>query len=668
MKVAWRWLQEYVRIDMTPEELAKFLTMSGFAVESIQPAGDDVCIDIDVTSNRADVLCIIGLAREIAVLTGAPLKMPSTTVKPDRKSGESPLSLVVRDQRLCPRYIGRVLTNVKIAPSPSWLKARLESVAIRPVNNVVDITNFVLMECGQPLHAFDRTLLREGAIVVRRAQEGEKIVAIDGKTYQLTPDMLVIADAVRPVAVAGIMGGKESEINERTTTIVLESAFFDPANIRTTSKQLSLASDSSYRFERGVSWEGVAWASARAARLIGEIAGGRISGEAVEDGASPPKPVTTSMRISRASKVLGIELKGTDVVKMMRKAGFAPRGKGDRWNLTVPEWRRDIRTEIDVVEEIARWRGYDNIPSDCALPMVPVLLNRVDRIERMVKEMLLSLGYSEAMTSSFAEEQEVRNCSLWSGEPMLELRSPDGRIDKRLRGSLLPCLYHIVRINEGYQEDIGDLFEIASVYYRSDGRPTEKKCLGVVSREGFSGAKGAVEELLALLGLSGGATFIPRDVVGFRPGASVAVAIGDTTVGFLGEVSDDVKIFYDIRGTIAAAEIDMEAVESLAAIDRKFHMFSRFPPMRRDVALVVDEKVVWAEIEACVREVSPDFLREIAFFDLYRGEKIAAGKKSVAFSLTFRSSERTLAKVEVDEAMKAVVAALKDKLGGTLRT
>lgn len=666
MKISCKWLKEYVDIRLRPQKLAEVLTMGGLAVESVDQIGDDTSLTIDVTSNRPDCLSMIGVARELALLCKGKLTIPKITIPSGTEESPTKLSLTVDDQKLCPRYIGRVITGVKVAPSPDWLQERLISVGIRPINNIVDITNYVLMECGQPLHAFDYNLLNDGAIVVRRAKPGETIIAIDGKEYRLDTSMLVIADNRRPVAVAGVMGGKESEINGSTTTLVLESALFDPVSIRKTSKALALASESSYRFERGVSWEGIEWASRRAAQLITEIAGGTVLAGAPEKRVKPPQPIKTYLREERVREILGVEIPASFIKKYLKDAGFNTTLSKNRRNVVVPPWRRDINAEVDIIEEIAKTWGYDNIPSDTRIAVRPVSIEKPDFVRRKARELLVGLGYKEVMTSSFIEEKGAMNTCLISNEPPLELTDPRGKAGKHLRGSLVFSLYNIMRINEGYKENPDNLFEIAAVYYRQKGKPTEKESLAVVSTGGYGKVKGAVEELFSALGLDE-LHVIREEIAGFQKGRSAIITLRDQRIGVIGEMDDKVREFYDMRKVCGAAEIDFEMIVSSARTAKKFKMFSRFPPVKRDLAIVVDSATTWEEIKNCVLSVAPDFLDRIDFFDQFTGGSLPVGKKSIAFSMSIQAGDRTLASSEVDEAVKVIVQSLKERLGGELR-
>jgi phenylalanyl-tRNA synthetase beta chain len=435
MKVPLSWLREYVDVPGSPADVAKLLVFAGVGVEGVE--GE--VLDLEITANRADLLSMLGVAREVGVLRRTALKPPAL---PESSGAAPDVKVEVRASDLCPRYTARRIRGVKIGPSPAWLSSKLEAAGLRSVNNVVDVTNFVLLESGQPLHAFDAGVLRGGAIVVRRAAPGEKIVAIDGKSYALTADALVIADAERPVAVAGVMGGKESEIGAGTADVLLESAQFEPVSIRRTSKRLGLSSDSSYRFERGVDWDTVDWASRRAAQLIVQVAGGQASG-AVDVSVSRPSRPVASVRPARVSKVLGMDVAPARVKEILEGLGCRVAGPDAELSVTSPVGRRDLKIEVDYIEEVARVEGYDKIPCDTSFGLRVAVDRRDDLVREAIRETLAGLGAYEALTLSFAKAGTPNRVPFWTSGPLIPLRDPrgtsTGRCGSRWRPACSRC-------------------------------------------------------------------------------------------------------------------------------------------------------------------------------------------------------------------------------------
>lgn len=619
MRAPLSWLSEYLEGYPelgNPSAVARLLTSAGVGIESIE--GE--VLDLEITANRPDLLSMLGIAREIALLGKAKTRQPDAEF-PASPAGR-PVPVRVDDRDLCPRYTARVVTGVRVAASPAWMRQKLEAAGLRPVNNIVDITNFVLLECGQPLHAFDLAVLRGPEIVVRRGR-GEKMVAIDGKEYTLDREMLVIADRERPVAVAGVMGGKESEISGTTKDVLIESAQFDPVSIRRTSRRLGLSSDSSYRFERGVDWETIDWASRRAAKLMAELAGGRVWDWTADVAVAAPVRAAIRVRPDRVRRVLGWSVPDERIREIVQGLGCAHQADGS-WQ--PPSKRRDLRTEIDLIEEIARVEGYDKVPSDTDLGTRVVSDRRDDRVREEIRTALVAMGCFETLTWSFSDAKSDR----WGGGEPVALRDPAGNVDRRLRKSLGPGLLEVLRTNENYKEPLAPVFEIAKVYYEKGDAYGERAVLGIATPQGYAHLKGLVERALGRVGLG----------------------ISDVTA----HLSED-----------GVAEIDFEEVVAKAKLDRRFRDFSRKPPVARDLAVVVDETRSWAEIEACVRASAPASLERVEFFDIYRGKPVPEGRKSVAFSMTFRAPDRTLTGEEVETAVGRIVEALAEKLGAALR-
>ncbi len=663
MKVPLSWLREYVEVDGAPADIARALVMAGVGVESVR---DDV-LELEITANRADLLSMLGVARELGVLQRRPVRAPDVKVAESSEDAGGAWKVQVDAVDLCPRYTARVVRGVRVGPSPALIAGRLEAAGIRPVNNVVDATNYVLLECGQPLHAFDALRLRGRKIVVRRAAPGEKIAAIDGREYALAKDTLVIADAERPVAIAGVMGGKESEIGTETTEVLIESAQFDPASVRRTSRRLSLSSESSYRFERGVDFETVGWASRRAAQLMAELAGGQALRGSVEAAVPAPLRQITRVRPGRISHLLGMEVRPARVREILSGIGCGLKGSDAALEVTAPEGRRDLRIEADYVEEIARIEGYDRIPCDTALGLRVAEDNPEDLVREETRAVLAGLGAFEVLTSSFAPADAPNRVPWWTEGALLPLRDPQGQVDRTLRASLVPGLLEVLRTNEGYKEELRPIFEIAHVYFRKkDGGFGERAVLGLAVPGDPLGAKGLLEAVFRRLGLpfdvepSGD----PRLLRFLEPGSAGEVRSAQLTAGYLGLPAADLA---DLKARVSVAEVEFDGMVKRARLVAPYRDFNRKPPVSRDVSLVLEAGVGWREVERAVRAAAPPTLESIRFRDEYRGEQIPEGRKGWTFSMVFRAPDRTLTGEEVDAAVQAIVKTLEQGVGARLR-
>ncbi len=675
MKVSYNWLRDYCAFDLAPNELAERLSQAGLNVETYEPVGDDHMLDVEVTTNRPDCLSHVGLAREIAALTGTRVTHPPAEVAEDAELRLEDLSSVrVTCKDLCPHYTARLIRGVRVGPSPEWLQKRLETCGVRPVNNVVDVTNYVLLETGQPLHAFDMARLDGGRIVVRRPKKGEKITTIDGTESELEPDMCLIADASKPVAVGGVMGGMESEISESTADVLLESARFAPANIRRTARALRLSSESSYRFERGVDPEGVEHASRRAARLILELAGGRLAsglGE-VRAGRTPKRTVT--MRYARMALVLGLEVKPDEVLRIFEGLELEiTKHTRNRVTVRVPSWRGDLGREIDLIEEVARIHGYDKFGETAHMHVVPAALGKRQRCARTVRRLLAGAGFDEVMTYSLIAPSPIQRAQPWhDGEP-LALRNPVSAERTHLRLTNMANLLGVKRFNAAHGTPRIDVFELAKVYLPRDTAagelPREMTCLSVLSdrADGFFHLKGTLANILDALHVEAPVEEVPAHCEPMAEGESLLLRLDGELLGCLGVVSKDVATGMDLPGRPALLEVNFDLLIEKAQIEPTVRPVPRFPAVERDVAVAMDEGVRWVDLERCVKEAAPEALAGIEFFDVYRGKQVPAGKKSIAFSLTFRAPDRTLTSEEADAARDAIVAALKESLGAELR-
>lgn len=670
MLVSWNWLKEYVDLGgLKPEEVANRLMLAGLNLESIKDAGSDVCIDLEITSNRPDCLGHIGVAREIAVLHDKQLKLPPALSQPPALSPQSPFPVRIDTPDLCPRYTARVIRGIKVTSSPAWMVQRLAAIGQPAINNIVDITNYVLMECGQPLHAFDLKKLLGQQIIVRRAKKNEPFVAIDHKTYALDENMCVIADAQRPVALGGVMGGAETEITPSTVDVLIESAQFAPLSIRTTSRALRLSSDSSYRFERGTDPEGVDWASRRCCQLILELAGGTLVDGVTDVGAQPKSREPVVLRLAQVERILGIKIPAERVHQILTALGCRETATdGTKINTIPPSWRRDLSREIDLIEEAARIHGYDAIPEDAAVPMTSSHRTDADRVLARARRVLTAAGFNEAMTRSVVSEEWSTAFSPWSAAEPLIANTPMVKGEDRIRRSLVPSLLGARRYNESVGNATAELFEIARIYLpQGTGLPSEQWTLTAVNGQGFLHLKGVAETLLSAINPALRFEVVDSPQPLLAPGTSCELRLAGKRLGFLGEVSPVGLKQFGLRKETAILEIDLGSLVPLAVLIPKFSPVSAFPTISRDLNLIVDEPLRWLELESVIRSSAGEFLDAAEYLDTYRDTaKDGPGKKRLLFSLTLRAQSRTLTSDEADRARDAVVAACSAKFGAKL--
>ncbi len=677
MQISYNWLKDYCEHDLAANELSKELSHAGLCVETCEPRNGDWMLDVEVTSNRPDCLSHLGLAREVAAITGKKVVAPSVSaVETGEADFENLAEVTVQDSGLCPHYTARIIRNLKVGPSPQWMQERLKTCGLRPVNNIVDITNYVLLESGQPMHAFDFRSVRDGRIVVRRAAKGEKITTIDGTECELSENMCVIADGAGAVAVAGIMGGLNTEISENTTCVLLESARFNPVNIRRTSRTLGLNSDSSYRFERGVDPENVEAASLRAAGLIAQFAGGEpVRGRADIRADSSSTPEVT-MRTGRLLKVLGISVDKERIMAIFEGLGLRIiDNDSDSIKVAVPPHRPDLKREIDLIEEVARIHGYDRIPETTRIPVAVAPLSKREICERKVKKLVAGHGFNEIMTCSLVSPRAPQLIQPWhEGEP-IALRNPVSTDKTHLRLTLIGNLLDAKCYNNARKIASVDLFEAGKIYLPTaknpEGRPEEKRCLSMLTdrRDGFFVLKGILQNICSALYLPENITTeSPEHSEVFADEKSLQFFLEGRLLGYLGEINGGWAGDMDFQTAPSVMELDMDLLFDHASIEPTLIPLPKYPAVKRDIAVVVDEAVRWADIESCVRKSGGKHMESIDFFDIYRGKQIRSGKKSIAFSLTFRADVRTLKNEEADRFRDAIANALAEKLGAHLRT
>jgi len=672
MKVSLNWLKDYVEIDGSAEDVAEILSQLGLAYEGIEYLDDDVVIDVEVTSNRGDCLGHIGVARELAAATGKELKLPVIEPAESDSNAQKLASVEILNPELCRRYTARVIEGVKTGPSPGWLRKRLEAVGMRSVNNVVDATNYAMLETGQPPHAFDYAKINDGKIIVRKALAGEQIVSIDGTKCELNPDMLIIADPAGPVAIAGVMGGLDTEVSGATTSILLEDAYFDPVSVRTTSRRLALPSEAAFRFERIVDIEKIDWASQRTAQLIVQVAGGKVARGVVDIYPGKAAPKEVSLRLSRLNKLLGIDVPAEKAAAILSRLGFHPKRDGDIIYCTVPSWRSDVYREVDLIEEVARVYGYDKIPTEQKIRIEVTPVDSRQRMVELVGKYLNGCGFYETVNVSFIDESTAELFAPSEGGPAghLAVKDVSRKTANILRQSLLPCLLSVMKSNHNVGNSPCRIYELADTFVPAGNPaelPVERTKLALACDSGFRDIRGIIEGLIGRLDRNAVVTFEPSQIRWAGPG--VQILVGGRQLGTAGIFSDAVRNKFDLaESQCCGAELDFELLQSLQAGPVEVKPVPRFPAIKRDLSVIVAEDVPWSAITQAVRENAPAELEDIRFVGIYRGKGIAAGKKSVTLSLLFRDSDGTLRHEMVDEFESKIVARLTESVAAELRT
>ena len=674
MSVSLNWLTDYVDIAMPAAELAALLTGIGLEVEPVfEETDSDLVFDVEITSNRPDCLGHIGLAREIAAATGAPLKLPDLDHVPATGDVGEHAAVEVLDEVFCPRYTARLLRGVTVGPSPEWLVERLEAVGLRSINNVVDVTNYVLMEYSQPLHAFDFDTLHGGRIVVRRARDGEFITAIDGSKHELRDWMGIIADADRPVAVAGVMGGLDTEVGEATTNVLIEAAQFDPLINRRTSRALNLMSDASYRYERGIDPVALERASLRACRMILDLAGGELLDGIVDVWAAPYEAPVVAMRTARCNALLGLEVPVADQVAILDALHLVPKHSGESITCAIPSHRPDLKREVDLIEEVGRIHGLDKIPIGGSVTHEVKPPSATESARREAGAVLNAAGYFEAITPTFIDAVEA-DLFGWTGSLAVDprLRKTNGL----LRQGILPNLLRSWKVNQDAGNEDVRLFELAAVFPPPPAGdeqtlPAEYVQLALLTGAELTDVRGALEAVVGRFDPRAALVVEAADVAGFTPGEAATLTLvtdgGRTDFGVMGRLNGTVADHYGLTAQPVGAMVHFEALLAMGRATRAYAPLPRFPAIRRDLSVVVDEPVTWEQLTAAAVPAAGDLLTGIDYVGTYRGKQVGGGRKSVTGRLVFRHGDRTLTHEEVDAAIEAVVAALKKAYDAELR-
>ena len=647
--------------------------------EHLGRAEKDTVYDLEVTPNRPDLNGVIGLAREIAALTGNPLKLPETNLNESEESVDGAVAVQIEDAELCPRYNARAIRGVKVGPSPDWLSSRLEQVGIRPINNVVDVTNYVMMETGQPLHAFDLNLLSRTndrhTVVVRRATDGEPFTTLDESEHRLGTDHLLIADPEKGIALAGVMGGLNTEIQDTTQDVLLETAYFNPQNIRATSKQLALHTDASYRFERGADVGCADWVSRRAASLIVEVAGGELLAGAVDAYPQPHESKEITLRHARTDALLGIAVEPAKAVEYLQGLELELVTQDDAAaTFRIPSWRVDLKREVDLIEEVCRVHGVDAIPA--AAPRGCLGAHAFDAQHDALaeaREILVGLGLDEAQGQTLISDESAQ----LAADAWVALEYPLSSDMNVLRTSLLPGLLDSLRNNLTRQSSDVMLFEVGRTFAPG---PQESRKIAVLltgqrqpafwqddpDKLDISDLKGVVEELLESLGVYG-VQIVRRNETTTLWLESAELKMGKEIIGQLGQLQPALGKRYEAREAVYLAEVDLDVLLQRRTTNKSFKALPQFPASERDVAMIVSESVTHADVLAVIKKAKPANLVNTTLFDVFRGKNVPEGQKSLAYSFTYRNAEKTLKDKEVNAAHDQLVAALTEQLSATIR-
>lgn len=673
MKVSIKWLSDFVELPRAardPREMKRVLTGVGLGVESISSSGEDSMLDVEVTTNRPDCLSHYGIARELSAACRVPLKKIEVTLKEVSAPAADEISIEIRNPELCARYCGRVIRNVEVKPSPDWLSSRLAAIGARSINNVADITNYVLMELGHPLHAFDLDRLRQRKILVRRARAGEPLKTLDGVERKLTPENLVIADEERPVALAGVMGGEDSEITSVTKSVLLESAWFDPLSIRRTAKSQGMHTEASHRFERGADIEMAPLALDRAAALIKELAGGEILRGQIDVYPQPKRREKLNLRRSEILRILGAEVPWEDVERTLRLLGFEVERRGlDAWGVTPPSFRLDVSREVDLIEEIARHFGYDRLPS-----RIMPAPSRAERDFEREKEMelaqtLVSLGYREIITSSMIDPADGKEFS--DAVPVM-IENPLSQEASALRTTMIPSMAGALRWNLDRDAEDLKFFEMGKIYEKdAEGKPRERRVLALgltgyrrqanveeAARElDFFDLKGHLEAIFAGFDLPG-LVFIPDGPGIYEENLRGQYLCDGRGLAGFGRLASNHLEAFKLRRPVWLAQLDLERLLQFPLKTKSFRAFSKFPAVVRDFSLLVPSGVAYQQIDGKLREINAEELTGFSPVELFRGGAIGPDHYSLLLRVTLQSQDHTLSSEEIASLSQKVLEGL----------
>jgi phenylalanyl-tRNA synthetase beta chain len=689
MRIPLEWLREYVQVQVSPETLAERLQGIGFPVEQVERRGDDLVLDIELTANRPDCMSVLGIAREVALLLHGPVCPPAPLPVEHGPPAVDRITIEVADPEACPRFTARVIEGVRMGPSPGWVQRRLEACGMRAVNNVVDATNYVMLELGQPMHAFDYARLDGRRLIIRRARPSERLTTLDGVSRTLDGETLVVADGARPVSLAGIIGGSDTEIGPATTTVLLEAAYWHPPTIGRTARRLGIRTEASARFERGMDPAGPPVAQDRAAQFLAEWCGGRVLSGIVDVYPKTLGRPTIHLRPERVTAVLGVEIAATEMVRILRALGCDVRGQAPALEVRPPSFRPDLTGEEDLVEEIARIHGYDRVP--LTLPRgetIPAEVAPTLRADTRVRETLARCGLTEVLTLALVSPQTAAQ----GGVAPVTVQNPLAADQAALRTALIPGLVEVLASNAARRQDDVQVFELGHVFAAAGqrSRPLERRSVGIAAmgrwRTGwnippeqalvdFYHLKGIVETLLQALGLTGW-RFLPHvdedarlhpEQEWWQPGRVSDLAFAGRTVGRLGELHPEQQAARRLPHRPYLAELDLEALLPSAVLVPAFAELPRHPAVDRDIAVALPAARPAAAVEAVIREAAGPLLEAVALFDAYTGPPVPPGYRSLAYHLRLRAPDRTLTAEEAEEVVHRIRIALQEQGGAQLR-
>lgn len=689
MNISYNWLHELTGTILNPAELRESLTMVGLAIDAVEEKEDDQVLDVEVPSNRPDCLSHIGIAREVAVIESGQVVLPAPV--PPRVEGRAAdlTAVEILAPDLCPRYAARIVRGVKIGPSPEWLAKRLQAIGQRPINNVADITNYVLHELGQPLHAFDLAKLAEQRIVVRRARDGEKITTLDGVERKMTADMLVIADADRAVAIAGIMGGEDSEISNQTTDVLIESAYFNPDSVRRTARALAMDTEASRRFERGADYGGVLRAQQRCVELICEIAGGVATEDAIDVCRELPAERRIDFHFARVKALTSLTVAVPEMLRIMQGLGLELVNQSDTSaTFIVPSWRIDVEREEDLVEEIARHTGYHLITSELPPGHSAGEYQENELKRRALRRAFAAAGYDEAINFSFidtAPDEQIdpipNFVDAGRASHFITLNNPIIEGAVRMRPSLIPGLLSSLRHNLNHGERDVRLFEIGRIFVAGGAGelPVERESLAFVASGGaveegraqsdrevdFYDVKGALEAGVAAM-QRGPLEFSSSSVKHLREGQTAAIKINGTVVGSIGRLAESAAAVYKFRQAVYVGELDLTTLLASETSPVLYQPLARYPSVVRDVTLLLKREIGFADLQQAVTAANLPQCREAQLVGVYEGPTIPEDRRAITLRFEYRSDERTLRDDEVEELHRRVVDLLAQKFDAQL--
>ena len=684
MKASYNWLKEFVDFNLPPDELSHTLTMAGLEVEAIEEVEGDTIFDIGITPNRPDCLSIRGIAREISAVLEIPFK--DISAKIEREGGDGPV-VEIENPGLCPRYSSRIITGVKPGYSTDRLSKRLKSCGIRATSNIVDITNYVLLELGQPMHAFDLDKLAGKKIVVRQVGAVNKFRTLDDEERDLPKDTLLIWDAEKPVAIAGVMGGRNTEVSESTLNILLESAYFNPSSVRKTSRSLNLSTESSYRFERGVDIETVTLALDRAAQMIAEIAGGRVT-KITDKYPGPFEPKKISVSFKKISSLIGVDIDESFVEKSLRNLGFRVKREGEGIVAIPPAYRNDVEIDVDIIEEVARLYGYDNIPSTMPfMQMSSPPEHKTQELVKILKNSMIKSGFSEVINFSFLNPDALEKLNLPASDKrrnLVYIKNPLRKEESAMRTTLIPSLLNNVSLNLNRGEKMLRFFEVSRVFLSLGQKlPDEITRFAAIydkdisasiwqdKHDGFYNLKGALENLFMELKIK--EYSFERDAAPvepyLHPGKSCSITINGQKAGSLGTLHPGVADAFEIKGNVIILEIhDIEKIRMAVPAGTTYVSLPRYPYVERDIAIIVSKDITVEQAKKIILSTDSEIIESVTLFDIYTGKPIPDDKKSLAFSIRYRSSEKTLTDSEVEAVHSGILNRLEAELEAELRS